>query len=162
LREFQAVSLALRLAGKDLRKDINTATRTTLNPVWKSLIEDRASLDIDQKILVPGSRIAAGNPPAAIAASSSRRLSGGGTPRELAKAREFGAINREQERTYDRRNRKGGGSHKVTRHTQRQLPAATRSGRVVYPAFAELAPRMVSLWMQIAVKKTMDAFDKGQ
>ncbi|QIN94313.1 hypothetical protein SEA_BLUEFEATHER_9 [Arthrobacter phage BlueFeather] len=161
LRELQAVVLAVRLMGKDLRGEINKATRDTMNPVWKNLVQAKAREETDVKILVPGTRIAAGNPPQAIAASSSRRLSGGGTPKELARAREFGAVNRNAEKTYTRRNRSRPGSHTVQRHTQRQLPAATRTGRVVYPAFAELAPRMVSLWVQIVVRKTHEAFERG-
>jgi hypothetical protein len=161
LREFQASVLAMRLMGKELRGEINKATRDTMNPVWRDLVAARATSQTDKVILVPGTRIAAGNPPAAVAASSSRKLSGGGTPKQLAKAREFGAVNRNAESTYARRNRKRGGTHQVTRRTQTQLPPATRSGRVVYPAFAELAPRMVSLWMQIIVRKTHEAFEKG-
>lgn len=159
-REFQAVTLALRLMGKELRKDINTATRTTLNPTWKSLVEIHAQRHDDTKILVPGTRIAAGNPPAAVAASGTKRLKGGGTPNSLGRAYEFGAVNRNAVRSYDRKS-KNGGTHKVTRHTQRQLPAATRQGRVIYPAFADFAPRMVSLWVQIVVRKTHEAFEKG-
>jgi hypothetical protein len=161
LREFKAVVLALRLMDKDLRKDINDATRTTMNPVWKALVETNATSPGTFKIMTPGTRIAAGNPPAAKAATGGRKLSGGGTPKELAKAFEFGAVDREKVSTYDVKNRKTGGSHKVRRHTQRQLPAATRSGRVVYPAFAEIGPRMASLWVQIVVKKTHEAFEKG-
>jgi hypothetical protein len=160
LREFQAVVLALRLMGKELRKDINTATRTTLNPTWKALVEMHAQRHQDTKILVPGARIAAGNPPAAIGASGNKSLKGGGTPNMLGHAFEFGSVNRNVVRTYDRKS-KNGGTHTVTRHTQRQLPAATRHGRVIYPAFADFAPRMVSLWVQIVVRKTHEAFEKG-
>lgn len=70
-------------------------------------------------------------------------------------------MNRDAEKTYERKNRRGGGVHKVTRHTQRQLPAATRKGRVVYPAFAEFAPRALSLWAQTTVRLVHEAFEKG-
>lgn len=158
---FQAVVLAMRLMGKDLRKDINTATRVTLNPTWKSLVEIHAQRHSDTKILVPGTRIAAGNPPAAVASSGNKKLSGGGTPNSLGRAFEFGAVDRDVQRSYTRRNKRSGGTHEVRRHTQRQLPRATRQGRVVYPAFADFAPRMVSLWVQIVVRKSHEAFEKG-
>lgn len=161
LKEFQAVVLAMRLMDKDLRKEINAATRTELNPTWKALVEANATSPIDAKILTPGTRIATGNPPSARAGTGNRKLSGGGTPNLLSKAREFGAVNRNAETTYDRRNRRTGGTHKVTRHTQRQLPAATRQGRVVYPAFADFAPRALSLWAQTAVRLVHEAFEKG-
>lgn len=161
LREFQAVVLALRLMNKDLRTEIARATREDLNPTWKALVALEAQRHQDYKILTPGTRIAAGIPPAAVAASGNKKLSGGGTPNSLGRAFEFGAVNRNAVRGYDRKNRKTGGTHKVTRHTQRQLPAATRQGRVIYPAFAEFAPRMVTLWVKLVVRKTYDAFEKG-
>lgn len=36
-------------------------------------------------------------------------------------------------------------------------PRREPKGRVVYPAFADIAPRMVSLWVQIVVKSYHDA-----
>lgn len=161
LREFQAVVLALRLMGKDLRKDINKATRDDLNPVWKALVAVEAQKYQDYKILTPGTRIVAGNPPSAQAASGNKKLSGGGTPNELGRAFEFGTPDRNAERSYSRKNSKTGGTHLVKRHTKRQLPYVTRQGRVVYPAFSMFAPRMVSLWVQMVVRKTHEAFEKG-
>lgn len=43
------------------------------------------------------------------------------------------------------------------RHTNHGLPQLKRSGRVVFPAFAEIGPRMVSLWVQIVVRTYADA-----
>jgi len=159
--QLKAVSLALRLMDKDLRREINKATRDTMNPEWTKLVKSAAVSPGEQAVLVPGARVAAGNPPAARAAASVRKLSGGALPTELANAMEFGTSDREKVTTYDRRNRKTGGSHKVTRHTRRQLPVRRPKGYVVYPSFAKLAPRMASLWTQIVVKKTHEAFEKG-
>lgn len=160
-RQFQAVVLGLKLMGKDLRRDINKATRDDLNPVWKALVAVEAQNHQDYKILTPGTRIVGGNPPSVQAASGNKKLSGGGTPNSLGHAYEFGTPNRQEVNTYDRRNKKTGGTHKVTRHTSRQLPYVERKGRVIYPAFAMFAPRMVSLWVQMVVRKTHEAFEKG-
>jgi hypothetical protein len=62
---------------------------------------------------------------------------------------------------YQRKNRSSGGTHTVRRRTLLQFGARDRAGRAVYPAFAELAPRAASLWAQIVVRITHEAFEKG-
>jgi hypothetical protein len=160
-RKFQAVALALRLMDKDLRKEINKATRDTMGPEWKKLVEQEAFTAGTAAIISPGTRIAAGNPPVAKSAGSVRKLSGGARPADLAHLAEFGSGNPEKFRTYDRKNRRTGGTHKVKRRTLRQFGPRVRSGRAVYPAFAEIAPRAASLWAQIVVRITHEAFEKG-
>lgn len=161
-RKFQAVALALRLMDKDLRRDINKAARDTMNPVWQGLVKLEAQSPGTYAVLVPGTRVAAGNPPSARAGSSTRKLSGGGIPADLAHHYEFGVGNPDQMgKPYQRKNRKTGGTHTVTRRTMRQLPKREAKGRVVYPAFAEMGPRLASLWVQIVVRKTHEAFEAG-
>jgi len=156
-RRLQAAVLAMKRLDRDLKRDIATATRTTLNPVWKGLVQRHAT-GTAARVLVPGTRIAAGNPPRAVAASStraigrSRRLK----PAEHWQAWEFGASDHDGYSTYTRRSSKGKRSQ-VRRRTMTGLPRRTRQGRVVYPAFAELGPRAVELWLQIIVRKTRDA-----
>ena len=147
---------------KDLRKEINKATRDTMGPEWKKLVEQEALTVGAAAILSPGTRIAAGNPPVAKAAGSVRKLSGGARPAQLAHLAEFGSGNPERlSKPYDRKNRSGSGTHKVRRRTLRQFGPRVREGRAVYPAFAEIAPRAASLWAQIVVRITHEAFEKG-
>lgn len=143
---------------RDLSKDIRRATVQTMNPVWREEVNSRARSETDRLIIAKGARIAGGNPPKAVAASSRRKLSGGLVPVESWAGFEFGS-ERDRIRSYRRRNRSGSGTHRVTRHTMRQLPARTPKGRVGYAAFAEVGPRMVSLWISLIVKKTHDAFE---
>jgi hypothetical protein len=157
VREAQAAVLAFKAADRDLRKRINTATRETMNPVWRSLVDEHASSPIDKRVLAKGARVAAGNPPTAIAASSRRPLSGGFIPADDWPGREFGA-NRNATTTYTRRS-PAGTTHQVTRHTRRQLPARNPSGRVVYAAVRKIAPRLASLWVQLIVRTYYDAAD---
>lgn len=160
LRELHAAVLALKAADRDLRRDIAKATRDTMNPVWRSLVQGNAAgADaMTSRMLGTGVRIAAGNPPVAKAAQSTRKVGRGGTltPSEDYGPWEFGAPNRNAFSTYTRRSPKGR-THQVKRRTMRQLPRRHQEGRVVYPAFAEIAPRMVSLWVQLIVKKYHDA-----
>jgi len=159
---LRAVVLALKAMDKDTRADISKVTRDTLNPIWREAIATHAAGSrMDNLVFGKGARVAAGNPSRAIAASSRRPLrrgAGGFIPDQQGRALEFGA-DRSSVATYRRRGK--GKAHSVTRHTNRGLPARNRKGRVVYPAFAEVAPRMVSLWTQTIVRRLHEAFEKG-
>lgn len=157
LKEFQAVTLALKAASKELRTDINKATRDTVGPIWKEEVNARAGAHVmAQKVLTKGARVAAGNPARAIAGSSRKALSGGLVPEQAGRAFEFGTVGREKKTTY--RTSRGGKSFNVTRRTRRQLPPFRKGGYVVFPAWRDTAPRMVSLYTQLIMKKVYEAF----
>jgi hypothetical protein len=158
-KQFAAVALALKLVERNVRNDINRETRATLNPVWRSVVNSNAVSQMDRLVLAKGARVKPGNPTVLTAASSRRPLSGGLVPDEDARVWEFGSPKREKVKKYQRRNRAGSGSHTVTRHTSRQLPAPDK-GRVVYKSFAEIAPRLTSLWVQIVVRNIYEAHEK--
>lgn len=160
-RELRAAVLAFKAADRGMRRTINQQTRDTMNPVWKSLVAgNTAGLANPQgRLLNAGVRIAAGNPPRAMAAQSTRAI---GKSRRLKPAQhyylaEFGVPNPDAVSTYQRRNRRAGGTHTVRRRTMRAWPRAVRDGRAVYPAFAEIAPRVVSLWVQTVVRTYYEA-----
>lgn len=160
-RELQAAVLAFKAANRDLRREINRATRDTMNPVWKAEVERRASRagGTGGRVVNTGVRIAAGNPPAAKAAQSKRAI---GRQKRLIPADnwawfEFGTRTPQKVSKYARRNRKSSGWHTVQRRASTGLPRFIRSGRIAHPAFATVAPRMVSLWVQLIVKKYNDA-----
>lgn len=159
-RELQASVLSFKAADRNLRKEINQRTRDTLNPVWRSVVADNlAGRDaLTHSLLVGGVRIAAGNPAVAKAAQSRRAI---GKGKRLIPTRdyfiaEFG-VNRDKKTTYQRKNRKGSGTHTVTRRVNAGKPRRVPEGRVVFPAFAEVGPRMVSLWVQTIVRTYHDA-----
>lgn len=154
-RAAQAAVLAFKSANRGLRTRINKATRETMNPVWRGLVAEHARTATDRAVVVKGARIAAGNPPVAVAATSRRPLRGGLVPIEQWPAVELGAA-RNVRTTYRRRS-KNGGTHTVTRRTRRQLPDRTSSGRVALRAAADIGPRLASLWVQIIVRVYRDA-----
>lgn len=154
-RAAQAAVLAMKAADRDLKRDINRATREEMNPVWRSLVSANATRPIDARVLGKGARIAAGNPPQAIAASSTRALSGGLIPADRWHPFEFGS-HPEKVSTYTRTSTRGT-RHTVTRHTRRQFRRRNPKGQVIMPAFAQIAPRMVSLWVQLIVRKYHEA-----
>lgn len=149
----------MKAADRTLRSDINKATRAIFNPVWRAAVAEGAQSRMDSRVLVQGARISAGNPPVAVAATSRRRLRGGLVPAQSWHAVEFGA-DRRVKRTYERIS-PSGRPHEVTRRTRAQLPARTKGGRVVYAAFARVAPRVVSMWVQLIVRKYSEAAEKG-
>lgn len=152
-RALQAAVLAFKVADRGLRKSINDATRSTFNAPWRAAIASRAATPLESRVLVPGARVAAGNPPSFVAATSKRRLHGGLVPDTDGAPVEFGAADRAV--TYRRRSPKGT-VHQVTRHTRRQLPARRTSGPVM-GALAEFGGRAASLWVQLIVRTYYDA-----
>lgn len=156
-RELAAVVLALKVVDRELAKDIRQATVRTIGPVWKNEVASHARTTQDRAVLVRGAAVRGGNPPVAVAGGSARRMRGGARPNELASPLEFGVKNRQARTRYLTHSRKGK-AYPVTRRTQRQLPPRFPGGRVVFPAFKEVAPRATSLWVQLVVRKVYDAF----
>lgn len=157
--QLRAVALAMKLIERDVRNAINRATRQTMTPVWRDAVAANARTGLDRRVVATGVRIAAGNPPALVAATSKRALRGGLVPVETWQAVEFGA-DREKVTTYSRRSPKGT-QHQVTRHTARQMPQRRRGGRVAYPAVKQFAPRLAALWVQIVVRQIHEAAERG-
>lgn len=157
---IKAAVVFVKLANRDLKRDIDAATRAVLGPVWVQEVQVRAVTPAQRAILVKGAKVKAGNPPVAQAATSGRKLKGGLVPADQWYSYEFGG-DPAKVTTYQRQGRKGGAPHKVTRHTARQLPPRKASGRVAMPAFAEVAPRAVSLWVSLVVKVYNNAVNGG-
>lgn len=162
LAEFRGAVLAMKAVGREVKNDINRTTRKELNDIWREAITARAQAagsKMDALVLAKGARAVPGNPAKVVAASSRRALPGGSlVPDVGARAWEFGTTQPEHETDYTRKT-PGGKPAQVRRHTKRQLPAATNRGRVVYPAWADTAPRMIALWVQTIVYKASQALE---
>lgn len=157
--ELRAAAIALKGVDRDLRSRINRATAQQGNEIWRSEVAAKTRRPLDQQILAKGARVAGGSPPVAVAASSRRPIGRDRRliPDERWPGYEFGTDNKDAYSRYQRRNRKTGGTHQVDRRTMRHLPPRYRKGRVLWPAFAESAPRVASLWVKSIVKSVMDA-----
>lgn len=156
VREMQAAVVALRAIDKDMRRDLNKGTRAVVGPVWKQAVESNATRAMDRTVLVPGTRVNVGSRPSLIAASSRKTLRGGLVPTDSWKAYEFGGL---RGKTTKYRGRRGGRSFDVERRTKRQLPEFRKGGRVLYPAVADVAPRVFALWAQTVVRLVYKAFE---
>lgn len=154
-REVQAAVLAFKLADRGIRKQLNDSTRTQFNEPWRSAVTAAAGTQLERRVLVPGTRVQAGNPPVFIAAASRRPLSGGLVPATQWPGVEFGA--NDTVSTYSRVSPKGT-RHQVTRHTRRQLPRRRKHGPV-FTTVSQFSERAARLWVQILVKVYADAAD---
>lgn len=157
--ELKAVVLAMKASDRTIKSEINKATRATIGPVWKKTVESQlVGRSGFTTMLLKGVSISAGNPPSARAATSTRRVGRKGgnlSPAQNYYLAEFG-VDRKHEATYQRRS-KTGASYPVRRRTNTGLPSRIRDGRVIYPAFAEIAPRAVSLWVQLIIRTYAEA-----
>lgn len=155
---FKAVALALKLIPRQLKNDINRESRKMGNDVWRPIVDSHARTKTDRLVLAKGARVKPGNPMVLTAATSKRALSGGLIPNEGGRIFEFGSKSRQAPSDYERKNRASAGTHHVRRRTKRGLPQPS-SGRVVYEAAAEIAPRITSLWVQLIVRKIYEAHE---
>lgn len=148
--ELRAAALAMRKANSDIRKDVGTRMRSTMNPVWRSEIESRSPGGMAGRMLGANARIAAGNPPQIVSAASKRSFGNGLMPDKHWAGYEYGA-NRNK---YWQTSSSKGKSYK--RRVNRHLPAKGK-GRVLEPAAKEVLPRIASFWVQSVIKSFMDA-----
>lgn len=154
-RELTAVVLAFSRLETTVKRDINAATRSTLNPIWQGEVKSKISSRMDAKVIGAGVRVKAGNPPVLQAATSTKAIGGRLRPGEDWQGWEFGA-DRSKVSTYSRKSKRGG-THQVKRHASRQMPVINRTGRVAYPAVAGTVPRVAALWVQVVVRCVHEA-----
>lgn len=155
---LRAVSLALKLMPRGLRSKLNKESRSMGNAIWRPIVDSHARSLLDRRVLAKGARVKPGNPMTLTAATSKRKLSGGLIPDESGRAFEFGTWDRDRVTGYDRKSKRGG-SHTVKRHTTRQMPKGARTGRVIYQAAAEIAPRITAHWVQTIVRNIYNAHE---
>lgn len=150
---LKAAALAMKRADATVRKDVSQRMRETMGPAWKSEVT-AAAAGRSAQIFVPGTRIAAGNPPQLVAASSRRKLGRGLIPDKHWAGYEYGA-------TDQTRRQKSRSGHTYKRHVMRHLPARSAGGHTLGKAAAEILPRVAAYWAQSVVKSFMDAADEG-
>jgi hypothetical protein len=159
-KELQVTVGLLKSIDKDLSREIRRAVKSISTPEWTQEVQANVRFPIHQRVLASNSSVTVGNDNVRLrSGNSTRRLSGGASPSQLARAAEFGA-DRNSLTTYIRTSPKGN-RHKVTRHASRQLPTRSRSGWAVYPAAAEITPRIASLYAQTTLRTFAETIEKG-
>ena len=157
--QLRAAALAMRRLDGTTLGDVYVRLQRTLSPEWTSLLAQHLTGIPQENTLMPGARVKAGNPPALVAADSSTRIGRDMIPTTDWPWWEYGAGDNEK-RTYERRNRKQPGTHKVTRDTRAQLPRYRKGGRVIGPTVTMFLPRAAAFWVQSTIRGFMDAADR--
>lgn len=152
---------AVLTASDSIKERIDTATVSTMSPEWTALVTRNAAAIKNPTVaalITPGAAIIGGLPPKAVAAASTQSIGRRGklAPSWAWPMAEFGA-KRAKVTTYWRKNRKTSGRHRVSRRAGTAWNRRTRRGYVAYPAFAQLAPRMTSLWAKIVLATYYEA-----
>lgn len=159
-KELQVTVGLLKSIDKDLSREIRRAVKVISTPEWTQEVSANVRNPLQQRVLASNSSVAVGNDNVRLrSGNSTRRLSGGGSPATLARAAEFGT-DRARVTTYQRRSPKGK-THTVKRRASVQLPSRSRSGWAVYPAAAEITPRIASLYAQTTLRTFAETIEKG-
>lgn len=156
--ELRAALSALRVLDRDVKRHIRRETKAMVDTEWRRAVAERADTRLAQRVLASTARAQVSDQNVMLrSAHIGRSLSGGLKPSEHYGAVEFGSgLTR---KTYTRRS-KNGGTHKVTRTIGRAFPPPNREGWTVYPAAAEIIPRIASLWVQTITRGIYEAFER--
>lgn len=157
-KELEAVVLAMRIVGPELRKQLYQRSRDAIAPEWQSALSDRASTvypnQLAQKVLVKSARVNVTSRGVTLtAAKSQKKLSGGLTPKEGWPAVEFGASPKRARITANR----DGKSYTYKRTINTQFPKNVRKGLVAYPTGRKFIARYASLWVFTVARTLRDA-----
>ncbi|RPE75198.1 MULTISPECIES: hypothetical protein [unclassified Frondihabitans] len=142
-KELQAVVLRLKTVDREIATQINKATRAMAEPVWKEAVRASVTNRMETRVLSDTARVSVSRGNVTLkSATIGKSLAGGTKPYEIAHAVEFGADRESSRQTLTSKKR----------HTKRQFRPRNRKGYVVYPAAAEVIPRIASLWAQTVVR----------
>lgn len=158
-KDLQRAIAILRGADKEISKEIRGRIRTFTTPEWQEAVRGRTSNAQEVKSLADTARVSVSNQNLTLkSASVGRSLSGGAKPSEIVKAVEFGAP-QDTVKTYTATSKKGK-RYSVTRHTTRQFRGPSRSGYAVYPAAAQIIPRVAAFIAQTTVRTFHELVEK--
>lgn len=158
-KELQATLLALRGFDKDLKKQIRTHTKRIAQPQWQKSVREHAETRLEQRVLADTARVQVSDQNVMLrSAHIGRALTGGLKPSENWAGVEFGG-DQEKASTYSATSRTGT-SYKVTRRTRRQLRPRKKTGYAVFPAAADMIPKIAALWVQTTVRTFHETLEK--
>jgi len=138
-KEVQGTILLMKGAPRPIAKQIRASTKQVVGPVWREAVASHARTDIQRSVLAETSRVAVSDQNTTLSvATVGKKLTGGGTPSQLAVGAEFGS------RTY------------------KQFGTRVKKGKVVFPAVAEVIPRIASLVVQTTIRTFYEEIEKAK
>lgn len=148
------LAVAYRVVPADVRKQVNAATKSAAEPIWKQETAERGTTRIQQRVLVDSARVGVTNRNVFLRSGAVGKLSSGVPVERLATAAEFG---RPADAPIKSHSKKGTG---YTRKTGSLFGPRTRKGNVVHPAASDSIPRFASLWIQTTIRTLHEAGEK--
>lgn len=156
-KELQAVILALKTLDRDTKTEIRKHTKDMAGQEWGAALKENASTKLEHRVLANTGRVRVSDQNVTLtSATVGRALKGGLQPKRDAAAVEFGA---DAEMVRYTATSRTGRRYDVKRNTRAQLRPRNRKGYVVYPAAADIIPRIASLWIQTASRTIFDKLE---
>jgi hypothetical protein len=149
-RELQAAIFAMKMANRELRREIYKRARAKLGGEWAPGLASRATTPFENRVLVKGARTKVSTEGFTMVAATSRRLlSGGLLPSTQYAGAEWGAkVRREEIQTHTPKGR----PYKVTKFINRQFRPRQLNGVIVMETASDLGTRLVRLWVETIVE----------
>ena len=150
--------IASRSVPTEVRRQVNAQVKATVAPIWQSELRERAATRLQQRALVNSGQVGVTSRNVFLRSGSAGRLSSGTPVKDVSIAAERGAAPSKQQavRAFSRRGRP------VKAHTRKlgsRMPPPRRRGYVFQPAVSDSIPRITSLVVQTATKKTLDLLE---
>ena len=167
-RDIQTIVIAVKNVPRELRKQIRQHTRQMVAPEWTKAVGERATTRLEHRVLAQTARVAVSDRNVQLKSAQSVRpiAKRAGQdplrPSENWAAVEFGADHGRQISYRSHRTSKTAGRQWFdvqNRHTTHQLRRRNRRGYVIYPAAANIIPRIASLWVQTTARTIHEAFE---
>lgn len=159
-KQIQVTILALKLARKDLRKEIYARARRLILPEWnQSIVEYTNGNKFANQLILRNTRVKLGNSIQLEAATKTRpTISGGLSPNPYWYLAEFGA----NPKTIEIRGRRGETRYIYKREVNTWSKPRTRHGRYAFRAAEKMINRTISLWAESTWQILYSALEAGE
>ncbi len=152
---LQGVILTLKGSERAIAAEMRKRTRSMVEPEWRNELAQNSITRMENIALVNTARVTVSNQNVQLKAGQlAKKLSGGGRVWEVSHLVEFGA-DPEWERPATSVKGKGFRRRMGSRFRPRNM-----KGYVVYPAAADLIPRVAALWVQTVVRTFHELVEK--
>lgn len=158
--ELKAMRQRFRGLPRQLKNDVRKYARQESTPIWREEVNGaKTATRMGSTIFKTGTRVKAAETITLVAGGGTKRMSGGGTPKQLARAFEFGSQRQNNFTKYNRVSPQGK-RHTVTRRTSKQLPPFRKTGYTVYPASRAATKRLAKLSAQTMVRRIYESIER--
>ena len=161
-KELQAAILALKIVGKDLRREILKRTREQILPEWRQAIGEEISTvggDIyATRLTMRNTRVKVGAQGFVLQAATrnTKATSGGLISAKHYYLAEFGA----NPKTVPVQGRRGATRYEYKRRVNTGFRKRTENGRYAYKASGKIIARALAMYAQSAIQMVFEAFER--